>query len=77
MTDATPTIGPLRVPNIYSKTAATRTVYENVLGWDSVKRRQNGDNQGEGYDTFSITPAAEPGSDGINPDVAGYRGCSP
>ncbi|WP_458187689.1 VOC family protein [Haladaptatus sp. NG-WS-4] len=62
MTDTPPTTGLHHVTNICTDMERTRTFYEDVLGFHTVKRTENYDDPGTLHYYFSPTPKGEPGT---------------
>ena len=79
MTAAPPTTGLHHVTNICTDMEETRSFYEEVLGWHTVKRTQNYDDQGTPHYYFSPTSTGEPGTNVTYfeyPDAEGQPGPS-
>lgn len=62
MVDTPPTTGLHHVTNICTDIEETKSFYEDVLGWHTVKMTQNYDDPGTPHYYFSSTPAGEPGT---------------
>ncbi|WP_096388863.1 VOC family protein [Halopenitus persicus] len=62
MTETPSTTGLHHVTNICTDMDETVAFYEDVLGWNTVKRTQNYDDPGTKHYYFSPTPAGEPGT---------------
>lgn len=62
MVDTPPTTGLHHVTNICTDIEETKSFYEDVLGWHTVKMTQNYDDPGTPHYYFSSTPTGEHGT---------------